>query len=645
MTDYELLSKTELAAVLDRLADEYYNGQPSVDDATYDAIEAFYTTQYGQRVKVGAPVNNTHSKRVLKRQMYSLNKATTAHALKLWLAKYPPPYYVMDKVDGISLQQYQTELSTRGDGVVGSNVDHLFAKLQLPVSGDSFVRGELVLPRSVFSSTYAKTYANARNSVAGAVNATVADAKLLDDLLFLAYDYVAVGTERVKQSEQMQQLQRLGYHLPYGELCNELDFAQLQQLLLRRKAEADYEIDGLVIVSDHLYPEPVAENPRHAIAFKLEGETTDTVVKGVEWNISKHGLYKPRINIEPVQLDGVTISWLTGFNARFIIDNQLGAGAEVTVIRSGAVIPYCKAVLKPAPGGAELPATEWAWLQRKRTRPVSERASPPPNAETMLVEGVEVYVWYETSDVDICTVTRTDEQQIKYLSEFFKTLGAKHLGEATIAKLYTAGYRHVKALLGLTVELVLQVSGFQQKGAERVVQAIQSVIKGVNLARLAAASGVFGNGFGEKKIAQVLQVRPDLLQVQWERAQLLLVLQQAGLQTTANQFADALPVFKSFLQEHSEFTLATPVVTVTKCESVSSGSASQISGKTVVFSGTRSKELEALVLAKGGRVTSAVSGKTDYLVVAVAGSNSGKELKAKELGVAVITKEQLQLLC
>lgn len=626
------MSINDLEQVISRLCDAYYNsGEPLVSDQKYDELLDKYQEQFGTRTAVGAPVKRG---RKLLLPMFSLDKIKDEHALNLWKARNPGPYVISEKIDGVSLQHHQNQLSTRGNGFEGGNIDHLLSILSLPTGGEGFVRAEVVMPISVFQAKYADRLANPRNMVSGLMNSKDYSIEAIKDLKILAYELVS-DTMR-KQSDQLAQLQQLGYQLPYYEIKPDITVDELQKLLLERKAAADYEIDGLVVVSDHPATYPTDRNPSYAMAFKMEGESETTTVIRVEWNTSKHGLLKPRVQFQPISLDGVTITWATGFNAKFILENQVGPGAVVEVVRAGAVIPYLKDVVTPSPTGASMPSIPYQWVQRKKMS-LATGTTRPTGATRETIDGEDYYVWSEQSTTDICVIGANADQEIKALLEFFQQLGAKYVGAATITKLYHAGYQSLSALFRLKVDDFKDIEGFQEKSASRVVEAIQGAITQAPLSRVMGACGVFGVGFGEKKIATILAKIPDLLDVERSFGELCTLLHTAGLQTTASQFAECLPKFKTWLQEHPEVTViqhnpvTTPVATLPTLQAQS-----------IVFSGVRNKDLEQAIIARGGKVATAISGKTTILIMKQTGTGTKKEQDALARGVEVITMEKFQ---
>ena len=118
---------------------------------------------------------------------------------------------------------------------------------------------------------------------------------------------------------------------------------------------------GVICCNDEIYPRKRG-NPEHAFAFKmvLSDQIAEVKVTDVIWTPSKDGFLKPRVQVEPVILGGVTIEYATGFNAKYIVDNNIGVGAVIKLVRSGDVIPHILAVIRPA-SEPLMPTQDYTW--------------------------------------------------------------------------------------------------------------------------------------------------------------------------------------------------------------------------------------------------------------------------------------------
>jgi NAD-dependent DNA ligase len=123
---------------------------------------------------------------------------------------------------------------------------------------------------------------------------------------------------------------------------------KLSGVLSERRSTAPYEIDGIVVWDNSGKHAPnTSGNPEHAFAFKmvLDDQTAETLVTGIEWNVSRTGVWKPVVLIDPVVIGGTTIGRTTGHNARWLVDRGIGVGARILLIRSGDVIPKIQRVI------------------------------------------------------------------------------------------------------------------------------------------------------------------------------------------------------------------------------------------------------------------------------------------------------------
>ena len=109
---------------------------------------------------------------------------------------------------------------------------------------------------------------------------------------------------------------------------------QLPEILIDYKKQSKYEIDGIIISDINHHIRNTDGNPDYSFAYKENVEMKDAIVEEVEWNVSKDGYLKPRVQIEPINLGGVTIEFATGFNAAFIKDNSIGIGSTIQIIRT-----------------------------------------------------------------------------------------------------------------------------------------------------------------------------------------------------------------------------------------------------------------------------------------------------------------------
>lgn len=346
------------------------NAESYLTDAEYDFLYLFIKAQVPTHeyfLGVGSEIRG--SKIALPFSMGSLTQCYIGD-IESWVDKWQlnnEKLIISDKLDGTSAMliynnsgQFQISYS-RGNGVEGSDISRIMRKMQnCPQSIDNdnvaiTVRGENIFELSTFNYLQSnffrkdgKQYRNPRNFVAGVMNAEAKDSEIYDYIKFVAYEIVG---SKLSKEEQFDKLEGLGFETPYRLTVrgNQLTDEYLGKYLKQRKANSIFEIDGIVICVDNkdkrslMTPTTDTLNPSYSIKYKVQDTENLAVatVVGVDINLSKHGFLKPRINIRPIELDGVTISYCTGFNMKYIYDNKIQPGCKINITRAGNVIPLC----------------------------------------------------------------------------------------------------------------------------------------------------------------------------------------------------------------------------------------------------------------------------------------------------------------
>lgn len=306
-----------------------------------------------------------------------------------------------------------------------------------------------------------------------------------------------------------------------------------------------------------------------------------------------------------VRLSGVTITRVTGFNAKFIIENGIGTGAIVEIRRRGEVIPHIERVVKRAKT-VSTPADvgfDWKW-----------------NAS-----GVQAVI--ASKKVHSTTA-------VKKITYFFSKLKAEGIKQGTIQKLYDDGFDTILKIVRIKRDDLLNVEGIKEKSADKFLFNLNIALGRMTLPALMDASGLFGQGMGEKRISWVLKKYPSMLEKEPKDFAPKIVENVKGFSTTlAEQFVDGLPKFKRWY-ERLKIKAKAPKVVMAK------GFA--FKGKVVAWTGFRNAAQELIVTEQGGTVGSGVSSKTDILVVKDATFSSSKVVKARTLGITVLTNAQMQ---
>ena len=591
----------------------YRTGNAIMSDKDYDEMVDLlfsYDPENEFFSKVGLEVIDETRKSKLPIDMASMNKIKTIEDIQNWLRlkgiSRNAEIVCTPKYDGLSLchDENNTNTWTRGDGEYGQKSDEHYKLIQnhLSLKSDvfSYTYGEVIMPKQVFSDKYSTEFANPRNLVAGLLNSKEVT-EPLKDLQFIKYGaipndgfYFKTKSDILDMLNSGQEV-KVNYHVFEAEDITE-DFL----IELFRRWSTDYEIDGIILevndlaLQESLGRETSSNNPCYARAFKHDSfeQRAEADVLGISWNISKHGLLKPVLHITPIKLDGVTVSNVTGNNAKFVKDMGLGIGAKVVVKRSGMVIPLIVEVLETV-----------------------DFIMP-------VVEGTEID-WNENG-IELVTLSETDDQKLKQNVAFFEILEADNVSEGIITQLWDAGYQTIEDILNVSQNQLEKIDRFGKRKAQIVYNSIKKSVTDVQLSKLMHASGLF-RGLGSKKLALLehFTTKPTIDQV----------MEIEGFaEISAKVFVDNYDSFFTFVGN-------LPITIAEKVEAVKVGT--DLEGKSFVYTGVRDKESEEIILSRGGKIGGSVSKTTTHLVMKTKGSNSAKELKAISLGVKILTLEEL----
>jgi NAD-dependent DNA ligase len=595
----------------------YFNEKPILTDNEYDIVKEYTAKKFPKAsalCKIGAPVSGKN-KVPLPFEMPSMDKIKPdSGALPGWVKKYPGPYVLSCKLDGVSglftcSLKGEYKLYTRGDGCIGQDISHLIPILNLPkITPGLAVRGEFILPKKVFTQKYAAEFANARNLVSGIINRKTADEKARD-LHFVTYEVIE---PHMKPSEQMLSLEIESLRVVQHQFVDIITNEFLSDLLIEWRTKYEYEIDGVIVTNDAIHPR-VSGNPEYAFAFKmvLSDQVAEAKVVDVEWEASKNGYLKPRVRIEPIGLGGVTIEYATGFNGKFIEENKIGIGAVIMMVRSGDVIPYIKSITTPA-----------------------EKAKMP----------LVPFVWNKTH-VDILLENPEEDAgvQEKNITLFFTTLEVDGIGKGNIHKLYQAGKTSVAKILQMTIAEFETIDGFQKKTADKLFHGIRDKVARASLLTLLVASGKMGRGLCERKIKPNLDKYPDILTSTISPEE-----KESGLKSiagigpeNAREFVKNIPATLAFLRECGlEGKLATEQVPITAVETIVN--TGPLAGKKIVMTKVRDKDIITFMTNQGATLEDSLRKDTMVLIVKSKEDKSNKTEYAEKHGIPIMTVEEFK---
>jgi len=621
------LDESDIVGMVRLANDAYYNDNGSVimSDNQYDILLEYARKRFAgnlifRGVGAAAPAV-VKNKVVLPFNMPSMDKIKPdTDALVRWTNRYKGPYVLSCKLDGVSgmyVMDKSPKLYTRGDGKVGQDISHFIGRLHTPFpssagvgGGDVVVRGEFVIPKSVFDAKYRGKFANARNMVSGIINSKTIDDKARD-VHFVAYEVISPP---MTVSYQLRLLEKLGFEVVLNRMMDKLSNEYLSRLLIEWRTNSNaclYDIDGVIVVDDYQHPRKVDGNPEHAFAFKMviSDQVAEATVVDVLWEPSKSGYLKPRVQIEPVVLGGVTIQYATGFNAAFIESNRIGVGAVIEVVRSGDVIPHIRGVVV-ASGCGKMPSVPYVWTK---------------NHVDVVLENVD----------DDVTVRR------KNITEFFKVLEVDGLSGKTVERLMESGYDTVGKILRMSKEDYLGVRGFKDVLATKIYDGVRSRVENASLVDVMVASGKFGRGIGEKKIRPILEAGTDILLREESldaKYRKLLNIKGVGCEV-ARGFVDNIGRFLEFLRECGLEGKLRNVVGDSHQPPVATNNSHPFYGKRVAVTKVKDPEVKKKIKEIGAILEDKIGSKTEILVVKSLDDDSVKLRYAKERGVKIVVWE------
>lgn len=605
-------TEEEQCAMLRLASDRYYNtGENLVTDNIFDILK-----EYGQRTypknpcfhEIGAPTNK--EKVQLPYFLGSMEKIKPdTGALPKYLKKYPGPKEVSAKLDGISAL-YTTEgdkprMYTRGGATNGLDISYIIPYMQLPKEKGIAIRGELVIAQKVFNAKYSAQYKNPRNMVSGVIaSSKKREVEKWKDIDFVAYEVI---NPSLKPSDQMQWLEDHGVITVLHETADEITNEQLSTLLVQWRDNYTYEIDGIIVVDDKIYPRR-NQNPDFAFAFKmvLGDQIAEVKVVDVIWTASKDRYLKPVVQVEPVRIRGADIEFVTAFNAKFVEDNKIGVGAVIQLVRSGDVIPHIQAVIQPA-AAPKMPNVPWHW---------------------------------NDTHVDALSDLENDPDVLqKNIEFFFKKLDIAGVGPGNVKRLIAAGHNTIPKILAMTKEDLLTVPGFKEKTANKIFTNIHAVVNAASLVMLASASNVFGRGVGSSILRNIIHEYPNIFEsTEDEKTKVMQVAQVDNVSyKRAAIFVARIPDFIEFMTE-AKLTRKFKEQGATTVDK-----SHPLYGKRVVMTGPKDKTLKKRLVALGAKIGTSVNAKTFALLIAHASvGDETKKAKAKELKIPIYTFEEFR---
>ena len=551
------------------------------------------------------------------------------------------------KFDGLAISlRYEhgilTRAATRGDGATGEDVTanvRTIRAIPLRLLDDAppaviDIRGEVYMPKAAFAALNAaaerdggKTFANPRNAAAGSLRQLDPAITASRKLSFYAYGIGAHDGFALPATYSALLAQYRDWGVPVCPLQTSLGSVAAATAYMadlgQKRHDLPYEIDGVVYKADRYSDQQaagfVSRAPRWAIAWKFPAVEKTTVVEAIDVQVGRTGAITPVARLRPVEVGGVTVTNATLHNADEVARKDVRVGDTVFVRRAGDVIPeIVKTVLEARPAGS-LPFA-------------MPTHCPVCDSEIIRPEGEAVA---RCSGGLHCRAQRV-QALIHFASR--KALDIQGLGDKLIEQLVQDGRVHSPAdLFALTLADWAALPRMAEKSAQNILAALEAA-KATTLPRFIYALG----------IREVGNVSADLLARHYRELPALMAAGEADLQAI-----DGIgPVMAQYIRHFFMDDANRAVIAALQAagihwpavEAPVVAAGSPLAGKTVVITGTlptmTRDEAAAHVARLGGKTSSAVSKKTDYLL---AGDKAGSKLeKAQSLGVAIIDEAQLK---
>ncbi len=612
----------------------YTAGKPEISDAEYDALEREL-----ERVAPNHPILQKVGSDLLSPQvgkvahqipMLSLGKTYEVEDLLEWAQDRP--VVGTWKIDGVCLSLIYRggaliQAKTRGDGLWGEEVSDKVAWIldchpQLPAkagAGEIEIRGELYCSEESFSHLLTEMEqmgleppSNPRNIVAGILGRKQ-HISLARFFSFFTFDalFPTGKAPFTTETQKYTWLQDCGFSTPFHEtLQNKAEIEGFLQQVREQSSELDVGIDGAVFAFDELSLQAslgnTSHHPRYKLAFKWQGESAISTIREILWATSRLGIVTPVARIEPVVLSGAKISNVTLHNAAHVKGFHLKAGDQIELVRSGEVIPKFLRVVATQPGECHLPS------------------QCPSCHGPLFFDEVRL----------LCENGTCLAQQFGLILNWIQCVGIDDLSEKRLQPLIDLGLvRIIADLYRLRMEDMLQLPLTKEKMAAKILANIEKT-KTLSYAKFLSGLGI--GGMGIVSWEKVLEHYPTLSDLQRASATDLVAI-KGFAEKTAHQIVSGLH------QRHQDIE-ALLAVGIRLEATKPRPTMGVLLGKSFVITGSLTRprqEIEAAILAVGGKVGSKVTAKTTALIIADPQSTSSKAEDARNLGIALWSETEL----
>jgi DNA ligase (NAD+) len=580
----------------------YFNeGTSPITDTEYDKLKSKAKKEYPNDPyfkEVGAPITLKFEEIELPFIMGGLDEVGIETVIP-WLKKSNDSVIASEKLDGNSigctwLNGKLIFAASRGDGKIGQNILNKakYFVPNIPFKEKVSLRGEVLLEGEIFRDLGFKK--NRRNAVTGLLRRDEIKPDDLKKLSVIFYEVVEAPIY-LNLNNEVDRLSfiliNLNLRIPANRLFSpnieNISF-HLADYLSYLKLDSTYDIDGLVLTRNNTIRENTM-TPKNKVKFKVNQEAVTCKVIDIEWNVTRTGLIKPVILIEPTEIMGVTVSRASGFNVEFIINNGIGIDSIIGVVRAGDVVPYVSEVYEMS--NVIIPDT-----------------CPTCKEKTSRI-GKEL----------ICSNNLCDYKNIYKTSHFFTSLGVENMSDKTIENI---GIVNIPMLYGLTKKDLEKLPGFGEKKAEIVINEIKKTLT-TKPEKLLAAFGIpmIGRSLSKQlcskfTIEQLFEIKdPEVLGLGPITSKVLI-----------DNIGNVKPLYDFLKRKGLKF----------EEEDMTT---KNLKGLTFALTGEgpmKRSEIQKLIEGRGGEVKG-INKETSYLVTNDTESTSGKMKSAVKYGTRIIS--------
>jgi DNA ligase (NAD+) len=612
---------------------KYYEGESIMSDFEFDSLEEELKSANSQVTRIVGSQNLKDAKFNHASPMLSLNKIQVLRGQSLpidqfqhWFNSSNPignqsSLEASPKFDGSSCNLIYNDgilewALTRGDKEKGQNILEKMKHIvpaKIDMKGKVEIRGEVVIPVNTFESKYAHIYKNPRNFVAGILGRDEINESIIKDFHFVSFEARIHEKDSYYHHPQTQSFLHDNHFItsPFIHRFQPNQFSEAyEKMLYFRENTSPYQLDGFVIKHNESLRNYIGEtdySPKWAIAIKFPPKESITTIKDIVWNLGLSGEFTPVAILNPIDLDGTTVSNVNIHNYGNVIRQGLYPGAEVVIVKSGDIIPIVQKVIKPGIGNIE---------------DYMPKSCSTPDCKIEVEGSIHL----------VCNNSNCQIKRINKLGHGIGTFSFRNVAGSAINKIFRSGIESIIDVFDNTKfnEANLIKSGEFKKGRqlEILMESRNNPTRKITLP-LVIASLSFEN-------------------VGWSTAEQIAKLFEGN---EPNWSGLSYAAYKPFLnKESAEYQLVIKFIEVLESNGfkIHKEEKQEISSDSILFEmtgspkefGFKTKEEFINQVKSAGWVHHGLDKSTKYLITDDVNSSSSKTAKAKKLGIEIITYSQ-----